>query len=293
MRWNFLALGYVVKICGEVKFMNHPLIRYHGGKFRLSDWIISHFPPHETYVEPFGGGASVLLSKQPSRMEVYNDLDCDVVNFFEVIRDPNLSIELAKQIELTPYSRTEFLNARAETTCKVEQARRLVIRAQMGFGSAGATKGNTGFRLDTARGGSDIVKIWQRQPEVILQAAARLKKVLIENRDAVKVIQDHDRENTLFFVDPPYVLDTRNMGGKAYRHEMTNADHEQLVSTLQHCKGMVILCGYEHPIYEALNWKKVKKSVAAAGQSGSVLREEVLWINPQAENQHDLFSEVV
>ena len=114
--------------------------------------------------------------------------------------------------------------------------------------------------------------IWQRQPEVILQAAARLKKVLIENRDAVKVIQDHDRENTLFFVDPPYVLDTRNMGGKAYRHEMTNADHEQLVSVLQHCKGMVILC---------------------AGQSGSVLREEVLWINPQAENQHDLFSEVV
>ena len=273
--------------------MNHPLIRYHGGKFRLSEWIISHFPKHETYVEPFGGGASVLLSKQQSRMEVYNDLDSDVVNFFEILRDPDLAIELAKQIELTPYSRTEFLNARAETLNKVEQARRLVIRAQMGFGSAGATKGNTGFRLDTARGGSDIVTIWQRQPEVILQAAARLKKVLIENRDAIKVIQDHDRSDTLFFVDPPYVLDTRNMGGKAYRHEMTNADHEQLVSTLQHCKGMVILCGYEHPIYEALNWKKVKKSVAASGQSGSVLREEVLWINPQAENQHDLFSEVV
>lgn len=273
--------------------MNHPLIRYHGGKFRLSDWIISHFPKHETYVEPFGGGASVLLSKKQSRMEVYNDLDSDVVNFFEVLRDPDLAIALAKQIELTPYSRTEFLNARAETLNKVEQARRLVIRAQMGFGSAGATKGNTGFRLDTARGGSDIVTIWQRQPEVILQAAARLKKVLIENRDALKVIEDHDREDTLFFVDPPYVLDTRNMGGKAYRHEMTNVDHEQLVSTLQHCKGMVILCGYEHPIYEALNWKKVKKSVAAAGQSGSVLREEVLWINPQAENQYDLFSEVV
>ncbi|ENU36043.1 DNA adenine methylase [Acinetobacter parvus] len=271
----------------------HPLMRYHGGKFRIADWIISHFPPHETYVEPFGGGASVLLSKQPSRMEVYNDLDSDVVNFFEVIRDPNLSIELAKQIELTPYSRTEFLNARADTTCKVEQARRLAIRAQMGFGSAGATKGNTGFRLDTARTGSDIVTIWQRQPELILQAAERLKKVLIENRDAVKVIQDHDRKDTLFFVDPPYVLDTRNIGGKAYRHEMTNVDHEQLVSVLKACKGKIILCGYEHPIYEALDWKKVKKSVAASGQSGSVLREEVLWINPQAENQHDLFSEVL
>lgn len=273
--------------------MNHPLIRYHGGKFRLADWIIGHFPQHETYVEPFGGGASVLLSKAPSRMEVYNDLDQDVVNFFEVLRDRELSENLAMQVELTPYSRVEFLNARAETNDRVEQARRLVVRAQMGFGSAGATKGNTGFRLDTARGGSDIVTIWQRQPDVIRQAAARLKKVLIENRDAIKIIQDHDREDTLFFVDPPYVLDTRNMGGKAYRHEMNNADHEQLIEVLMRCKGKVILCGYDHPIYQQLKWKKIIKSVAAAGQSGSVLREEVLWINPQAEKQGDLFSEAV
>lgn len=273
--------------------LDHPLIRYHGGKFRLASWIISYFPSHETYVEPFGGGASVLLSKPQSRMEVYNDLDNDVVNFFEVLRDQQLSKELAEQIELTPYSRSEFLSARAEAKDKVEMARRLVIRAQMGFGSAGATKGNTGFRLDTARGGSDIVTIWQRQPKVILQAAARLKNVLIENRDAVKVIQDHDRENTLFFVDPPYVLDTRNMGGKAYRHEMTNFDHEQLIDVLKKCKGKIILCGYEHPIYEQLKWKKVIKSVAAAGQSGSVLREEVLWINPQAEKQGDLFEVAV
>ena len=269
--------------------LDHPLIRYRGGKFRLASWIISYFPSHETYVEPFGGGASVLLSKSPSRMEVYNDLDQDIVNFFEVLRDQTLAEKLAFQVELTPYSRSEFLNARAETNDRIEQARRLVVRAQMGFGSAGATKGNTGFRLDTARGGSDIVTIWQRQPEVIRQAAARLKKVLIENRDAIKVIQDHDREDTLFFIDPPYVLDTRNMGGKAYRHEMSNADHEQLINVLNSCKGKIILCGYDHTIYEALNWKKVIKSVAAAGQSGSVLREEILWINPQAEKQGDLF----
>lgn len=269
--------------------MKHPLIRYHGGKFRIADWIISQFPSHRTYVEPFGGGGAVLLAKPPSCVEVYNDLDADVVNFFEVLRDKQLSQELAHLIELTPYSRTEFLNARTETTSKVDQARKLVIRAQMGFGSAGATKGNTGFRLDTGRGGSDIVKIWQRQPEVILQAAARLKKVLIENRDALKVIEDHDRDDTLFFIDPPYVLDTRNMGGKAYRHEMSNEDHEKLIKTLKLCKGMVIVCGYEHPIYESLKWKKIKKTVAAAGQAGSVMREEVLWINSQAENQQDLF----
>ena len=269
--------------------MNHPLMRYHGGKFRLADWIISHFPKHETYVEPFGGGASVLISKTPSRMEVYNDLDSDIVNFFEILRDQQLAEELAQQIELTPYSRVEFLNARDETSDRIERARRLVVRAQMGFGSAGATRAKTGFRLDTARSGSDIVTIWQRQPEIIIQAAARLKKVLIENRDAIKVIQDHDREDTLFFIDPPYVHETRTIGDRAYRHEMTNADHEQLINVLNSCKGKIILCGYDHPIYEALNWKKVIKSVAAAGQSGSVLREEILWINPQAEKQGDLF----
>ncbi|CAM0660152.1 TPA: DNA adenine methylase [Acinetobacter baumannii] len=270
----------------------HPLIRYHGGKFRLSDWIISFFPNHNVYVEPFGGGASVLLNKEPSRVEVYNDLDDDVVNFFKVLRNKELAKQLAEAIYLTPYSRTEFLNARADSNDMVEKARRLVIRAQMGFGSAGATKGNTGFRLDTARGGSDIVTIWQRQPKVVLQAAERLKKVLIENRDALKVIEDHDREDTLFFIDPPYVHETRSMGGSAYRCEMTNTQHAELVELLKLVKGKVILCGYEHYIYDSLNWKKVKKTVAAAGQSGSVHREEVLWINPQAEKQVDLFSEV-
>lgn len=273
--------------------LNHPLIRYHGGKFRLAEWIISFFPSHETYVEPFGGGASVLLKKTPSRMEVYNDLDSDIVNFFEVLRDPKLSISLAKLIELTPYSRVEFLNSKKNTKDKVEKARRLIIRAQMGFGSAGATKGNTGFRLDTARTGSDIVTIWQRQPEIIMQAAERLKNVLVENRDAIKVIKDHDRSDTLFFVDPPYVMETRNITGKAYSHEMTNEDHENLLSVLLNCEGKIILCGYDHPIYNNLKWRKVIKSVAASGQSGSRKREEVLWINPQAEKQIDLFSEVI
>lgn len=270
--------------------LDHPLIRYHGGKFRLASWIISHFPNHDTYVEPFGGGASVLLSKLPSRIEVYNDLDSDVVSFFEVLRDPVLSFELAKQIELTPYSRSEFISARSDCDDKVEQARRLVIRAQMGFGSVGATKGNTGFRLDTARSGSDIVTIWKRQPEIILQAAARLKNVLIENRDALKVIQDHDREDTLFFIDPPYVLDTRSNGSnKAYQYEMTNTEYKKLIEVLKTCRGMVVLCGYEHSIYDKLKWRKIKKSVSASGQNGSTIRNEILWVNPQAENQVDMF----
>lgn len=269
----------------------HPLIRYHGGKFRLASWIISHFPQHNTYVEPFGGGASVLLAKTPSRCEVYNDLDDDVVNLFRVLRDPARGEQLSQAVALTPYSRTEFVDAYAPTDDPVEKARRLIVRAQFGFGSAGATKGSTGFRLDTARGGSDIVTIWNRYPQVIKQAAERFKSVLVENRDALQIIKDHDRADTLFFVDPPYVHDTRSSGGKAYRHEMTDAQHKELLTLLIESKAKVILCGYPHPIYDdALSsWTRISQEVRAAGQSGSVMRTECLWINQAADNSNDLF----
>lgn len=131
--------------------IKHPAIRYHGGKFRMATWIISHFPVHRCYVEPFGGAASVLLKKEPSEAEVYNDLDGDVVNLFRVLRDPATSQALITACALTPYSREEFTHAYEHSEDPVERARRLVVRATMGFGSAGATKGNTGFRLDTRR----------------------------------------------------------------------------------------------------------------------------------------------
>ena len=272
----------------------HPLIRYHGGKYRLSSWIISHFPTHETYVEPFGGGASVLLAKEPSRCEVYNDLDDDVVNLFRVLRNPSQAAQLSDAVEMTPYSRTEFFDAYVPTDEPVERARRLIIRAQFGFGSAGATKGCTGFRLDTARTGSDIVTIWNRYPQIIQQAAERFKGVLVENRDALQIIKDHNRPDTLFFVDPPYVHDTRKTGGKAYRHEMTNAQHEELLTLLLASKAKVILCGYQHPIYDDMlsGWRRVTRQARASGAVGGVLRTEVLWMNYQPSEHLDIFGEV-
>lgn len=145
--------------------IKHPAIRYHGGKFRLASWIISHFPAHRCYVEPFGGGASVLLKKAPSEAEVYNDLDGDVVNLFRVLRNSESRQALIDACALTPYSRGEFCCAYEQTDDPIEQARRLVVRATMGFGSAGATKGKTGFRLDTKRNSATAQKIWARQPD--------------------------------------------------------------------------------------------------------------------------------
>ncbi len=128
-----------------------PVIRYHGGKFRLAPWVIRHFPPHTCYVESFGGAAGVLMQKERAYAEVYNDLDGDIVNLFRVLQLEETREQLTRLLVLTPYARGEFDRAWEPTADPVEQARRTIIRAQMGFGSAGATKGRTGFRIDTKR----------------------------------------------------------------------------------------------------------------------------------------------
>ena len=269
--------------------ISHPVIRYHGGKWRMANWIISHFPPHRCYVEPFGGAASVLLRKPVSDAEVYNDLDQDVVNLFRVLRHPEKSQRLIEACALTPYARDEFYSAYDETDDPVEQARRLVVRATMGFGSAGATKGKTGFRLDTKRNSATAQKIWARSPENLVSVAKRFSGVLVENRDAIQCMQDHDTATTLHFVDPPYVHETRSKvrQNAAYRHELSNSDHQRLLAALKDLSGMVIVCGYQTDLYDSAlaGWHKVTRTTAANGHSGSVQRTECLWIN-KAAHQH-------
>lgn len=269
--------------------IRHPAVRYHGGKFRLASWIISHFPEHRCYVEPFGGGASVLLKKESSEAEVYNDLDGDVVNLFRVLRNPEASRALIDVCALTPYSRDEFLHAYSPTNNPVEQARRLIVRATMGFGSAGATKGKTGFRLDTKRNCATAQRIWARYPDNLAAVASRFAGVLVENREATKCMRDHDTPSTLHFVDPPYVHDTSVDVGKnrPYRFEMTRDEHAELLRVLNTLQGMVIICGYNNDLYNDMlsGWKRVSRTTAANGFSGSVQRAEHLWINPAAQQK--------
>ncbi|MCH7340311.1 DNA adenine methylase [Acinetobacter higginsii] len=275
--------------------LKHPLIRYHGGKFRIADWIISHFPRHKTYVEPFGGGGSVLLCKEPSQIEVYNDLDGEVVNLFRVLRNTEHRLQLEKQLYLTPFARAEFHLAYEDTDCPVEQARRMIVRAQMGFGSAGATKGSTGFRMAGGRQKNYEIQLWEKYPNRLAEYAQRLKRVLIENQEAAKIISLYDNEDTLFFVDPPYVRSTRTANVVAYRYEMSDSDHIELLDQLNQVKGKVLITGYEHEIYneKLSHWKKLTKQVQASGKMGGVSRQECLWINPRASVNSDLFSGVI
>ena len=166
--------------------VTRPVLRYHGGKFRLAPWVIKHFPPHRCYVEPFGGAAGVLVQKDRAYAEVYNDLDGDIVNLFRVLQNPESRSGLVERLVLTPYSREEFELSWETTGDPVERARRTVIRAQMGFGSAGATKGVTGFRIDTKRQYGTAQSLWAEYPESIAEVGQRLSGVLIENRPALR-----------------------------------------------------------------------------------------------------------
>lgn len=258
-----------------------PILRYHGGKWLLAPWIVSHFPPHRVYVEPFGGGGSVLLRKPRSYGEVYNDLDGEIVNLFRVVREQGP--ELRRVLEMTPFARAEFVESYEPTTAPIEQARRTVIRSFMGFGSAAASGAKTGFRSNSNRSGTTPAHDWANWPANIASITDRLLGCVIENKDAAEVMIQHDSDVTLHYADPPYVFETRSTGNpyckKSYRHEMTDEQHRQLATTLRGLVGMVALSGYACPLYDEelyADWLRVERPALA---DGARPRVEVIWLN--------------
>jgi DNA adenine methylase len=202
-----------------------PVLRWHGGKWKLAPWIISHFPKHRVYVEPFGGAASVLLRKKRSYAEVYNDLDQHVVGLFRILRDDDQAARLKAALELTPFARSEFLTAYEPADDPIESARRLIARAFMGHGSDSATGVVSGFRANSNRSGTTPAHDWVNYPDALPATIERLRGVIIEQRDAIDVMTQHDSEVTLHYVDPPYMHETRawmtsGKGKGNYRHEL-------------------------------------------------------------------------
>ncbi|RVJ00735.1 DNA adenine methylase [Sinorhizobium medicae] len=274
-----------------------PPLRWHGGKWLLAPWIISHFPQHRVYVEPFGGGASVLLRKRRSYAEVYNDLDEQAVNLFRVLQDERTAQHLVTALELTPFARAEYELGWQPTDDPIELARRLIIRSFMGFGShahadMGAGHKTTGFRANSNRSGSTPAHDWARYPFRIASIVERMRGVVIERRPALQVMRTHDGADTLHYVDPPYLPETRGLKNSydakhQYRHEMTFEDHEELLDALRDLSGMVILSGYPAGLYdEALSdWMRVERQALA---DGARPRVEVLWINPLCAERIEL-----
>jgi DNA adenine methylase len=243
-----------------------PILRWHGGKWRIAPWVISHFPPHRIYVEPFGGAASVLLQKPRVVTEIYNDLDRDVVSLFQVIRERPRELAAA----LLLYERTDDA---------LEAARRFVARSYFGMHSKGAIT-KSGF--DTRVNPDAFVgrlRAFVDVPDEIAAVCARFMHIVIENVPALKLIARFDRDDTLIYADPPYVAETRSGKGKVYNHEMTLAQHCELLDALIASKSMVAISGYETELYldRLRDWSRLELK---ASTDGGYERTEMLWLNP-------------
>jgi DNA adenine methylase len=267
------------------------IITYYGGKGYSWRQIVPRFSPHHTYVEPFGGAANVLLNKPPSAVEVYNDIDSNVVTIFRVLRDsPD---EIRRALELTPYSREEYVRCLGplDGLDDVEKARRLIVRYRQTFGGQGqkATPGQWCCSVTKSRRGmAGAVSGWLSTIDAVLPAVVeRFRRVLIENLPWQEIIRRYDTPETLFYCDPPYLLSTRN-GCVGYKYEMTLEEHRELAEVLNSVKGHVVLSGYASPEYDEwyAGWERVEFEVAVTvrldkGRSHD-RHTEVLWIKPAA-----------
>jgi DNA adenine methylase len=264
------------------KSVKRPALRYHGGKWKLAPWIISYFPDYRVYVEPYGGAASVLLRKERSYAEIYNDMDGEIVNLFRVLRDPVQVRELTRLLRLTPYARSEFEVSYLTSGDPIEQARRTVIRSFMGFSSLLTGTWTTGFRSNSNRSGSTPTHDWRNYPEALGGIIERLRGVVIENRPASQVMITHDTKETLNYIDPPYPSGTRHerWSGNAYRYEMSDDDHREMAEVLHGLHGMVVVSGYPCELYDVElfpTWQRIQRDAYADGASK---RTEVLWLSP-------------
>lgn len=259
-----------------------PPITWFGGKSKLANRIIEHFPVHRTYVEPFGGSAAVLLAKQPSPVEVYNDIDGDLVNLFRVLRNSEQYGQLLEACERTLYSRAEFNAALHATDDPVEAARRFMVRQRQSHGGLGRV---WSYCVTDAQGGmSSAVRRWLAGIERLPAIHDRLRKVQIEDADWSDVLRRYDRPETLYYLDPPYATNTR-VGGE-YRYEMDENDHRRLVSAVMSLCGKVVLSGYYNEDYRPLEengWQRVDFDVPSYMSPRRNRRQESLWLSPTAQ----------
>lgn len=251
----------------------------------MSSWIIKHFSPHKVYTEAYGGAGSVLIKKPRAYSEVWNDLDREVVTLFRVLRNKSQSAALRKALYLTPYSRDEFDLAYKLADDPVEIARRLTIRCYLGFGTPAHNRTTkTGFRSNSKRSHTTPAHDWANYPGALGATIKRLRGVIIENKDAIKVLIQHDGKDTLHYVDPPYVHATRSGtqdSRKRYSYELYDHDHENLARVLKGLNGMAVLSGYPGDLYKKLykGWTTFRKKAMA---DGARERIEILWLNKAA-----------
>lgn len=256
---------------------------WYGGKFSHLDWLLPLLPYTKHFCEPFGGSAAVLINRNPSPVETYNDLDGEVVNFFRVLREQKDA--LVEAIGLTPFSREEFEKAISEARdglSELERARRFYVRARQvrtGLAQTASSGRWAHCRLTSRAGMAGAVSRWLGSVEDLPEIAQRLLRVQIEHAPAIEVIKRYDSEETLFYCDPPYPHDSRG-DSNAYGHEMTDEEHRELAEVLHAVRGLVAISGYHCRLMDELygDWHCHEAPIKNALSVKSP-RQEVLWTN--------------
>jgi len=282
-QYPYIAVN--AKIDCEGVYPTKPAFGYYGAKQRISSSIIDLFPPHYAWVEVFCGSAAITLAKVPAQIEIINDLDSNVVNLFNQLRHNKKRIINA--IELTPYSREEFENAKVmrSSDSKLERARKFLITSMM---TVNATVGGPkcGFSYSTSYSRSGVearVSRWNNVPERISKVIQRLKNIRIENLDARRIVELFiDRPATLMYLDPPYFVN------RSHNYPVDEKDrvfHEELLDLCCRSKAMIIISSYDNGLYRMFlnkktGWKrKIIKTHTRDTDGKSFERKEVLWMN--------------
>ncbi|CAB1129503.1 protein of unknown function [Candidatus Hydrogenisulfobacillus filiaventi] len=264
-------------------------LKWYGGKASMAPIVVRMLPPHRTYVEVFGGSAAVLFSKPPSTsdLEVYNDIDDGLVGFFRVLRNEDLFPRFARRCAPQPYNRAEFEAWKGEgwrDPDPVEAAARWWFMVRAGF-LALVDPSHQGWSYVKFATSANPAATWLRAVDLLPEWHARMRRVVVDRLDWRVCLDRYDGPDTLFYLDPPYPASTRT-APQAYRHEMAEADHAELVDRLRHLRGMAIVSGYAHPLYDALErdgWsgRRFARYLWAAAGRGDGRREERIWLSPR------------
>ena len=277
----------------------NPPLKWHGGKYYLAKRIVAMMPPHQQYVEPFFGGGTVLLAKDAHNVaEVVNDLNGHLTNFWRVLQDEAQFSQFHRIIQAVPFSETEWKEAHARLDAQEDPVQRAAAfyiecrQSHSGRRTAFAAMTKTRLR----QGMNEQAAAWLSAVDGLPSIHARLRRVAILNRDALKVIRAFDTPQTLFYLDPPYLHSTRSTTSEYGEQEMSVSQHKQLLDMLAGLQSKVMLSGYPSPLYEQKleGWHKVDFDLPNNSAAGDTKerRTERIWCNfdpaaihPQPENQ--------
>lgn len=285
-----IAEKTIEKVKSEKK-VNTPF-GYFGSKNKIALQLCSELPPHNCWVEVFCGSASLTLRKKPAQIEIINDVDKEIINFFEQLR--NNHEELCRLISLTPYAEQELIDSRIliKDLSNVERARRFLVQSMMAInGIFGEERGGFSYSDSYTRNDRDArVNRWYNLPERLTLVVERLKDVRVENKDARKLITRYlNRPATLLYLDPPYLGDRT----KGYRVDANDeAFHKELLELANKAKCMIFISGYENELYDLIlserkGWsKKIIETNTKDSKGNSHDRTEVVWMNKHFKNAY-------